>query len=110
MCNCSHCDHGTQIVPPVVVYVDLSAVMNRLDTLEAMMATEAEQLAALEAKLDDLIADVRAGAEALRAEVSDEGQVILDRIVAKVDAFDAEVGDGDGSDTPPTEPPVEPTA
>ena len=30
-----------------------------------------------------------------------EGQAALDELTAKVEAFDAEVGDADGSDTPP---------
>lgn len=95
---------------PVVVTVDLTPVLARLDHLEDLMATEAEQLGALSAKVDDLVADVRAALEALRAERDNfgaEGQAAFDALAAKVAAFDAEVGDVDGSDTPP-EPVEEP--
>jgi uncharacterized coiled-coil protein SlyX len=100
MCGCH-----TQ---PIVVTVDLTAVLARLDQLEATMATETEQLTALSAKIDDVISDVRAALAILTAErdnLGTEGQAALDALNAKLDAFDAEVGDADGSDTPP--PPVE---
>jgi hypothetical protein len=76
----------------------------QLDRLEALMANEAEQLGALSTKLDDLIGDVRAALDILRAERDNlgvDGQAALDALTAKVDAFDAEIGDADGSDTPP---------
>jgi uncharacterized coiled-coil protein SlyX len=91
---------------PIVVTVDLTAILTRLDQLEATMATEAEQLNALSAKIDDVISDVRAALAILTAErdnLGTEGQAALDALTAKVDAFDAEVGDADGSDTPPVE-------
>jgi uncharacterized coiled-coil protein SlyX len=78
--------------------------MTRFDELEIRMATEAEQLTALSAKVDDLISDVRAALAALTADrdnLGPDGQAALDTLTAKVDAFDAEVGDADGSDTPP---------
>jgi len=78
-----------------VITVDLTPVLARLDALEALMTAETD---ALRAKLI-----------ALAGEVTPEGQVILDEIVAKVEAFDTETGDADGSDTP--EPaPEEPAA
>jgi uncharacterized coiled-coil protein SlyX len=95
MCGCH-----TQ---PIVVTVDLTAVLARLDQLEATMATETEQLTALSAKIDDVISDVRAALAILTAErdnLGTEGQAALDALTAKVDAFDAEVGDADGSDVP----------
>jgi uncharacterized coiled-coil protein SlyX len=101
MCGCGQ-------LQPIVVTVDLTAVLARLDQLEATMANEAEQLNALSAKIDDVISDVRAALAILTAErdnLGTEGQVALDALTAKVDAFDAEVGDADGSDVPP---PVEP--
>ena len=82
----------------------LDGIEARLAALEAIVATEVEALNALTTKVDDLVADVRAALEQLRAEVgnlSPEGQAALDALEAKVDAFDAEVGDADGSDTPP---------
>lgn len=105
MCNC--CSGGGS-TPPTVVYVDLSAIMSRLDTLEELMVSEVERVAAIDAKLDDLIADVRAVLTSVRGELSPEGVAAVDALEAKLDAFDAEIGDGDGSDTPA--PPVEPTA
>lgn len=87
---------------PVVV-VDLTPLLTRIADLEALMATAAEQLTALSAKVDDVIADVRAALDILRADrenLSASGQEALDALVAKVDAFDAEIGDADGSDTP----------
>ena len=83
--------------------LDLTAVFARFDTLEDLMANEAEQLSALSTKLDDVIADVRAALAILTAErdnLGSEGQAALDSLSAKVDAFDAEIGDKDGSDTP----------
>jgi len=76
-----------------------------LEMLGEFMATAAEQLNLLNTKLDDLIADIRAALEALNAErenLTPTGQAALDAITVKVDAFDAEIGDADGSDTPPT--------
>lgn len=103
MCGC-----GGNTTPPTVVYVDLSSITTQINALkqllEEFMATEAEQFAALDAKVDDLIADVRAALAILTAErdnLGAEGQAALDALNAKVDAFDAEVGDADGSDTPP---------
>ncbi len=73
--------------------------------LEKLM-TATEQITALTAKVDDLIADVRAALATIgQDELSPEAQAALDGLAAKVAAFDTEVGDADGSDTP-----VEPTA
>jgi len=83
---------------------------NRIARMEHHMATAAEQINALTAKVDDLVNDVRAALSALGAErenLTADGQAALDTLNAKVDAFDAEVGDADGSDTPAT--PEEPT-
>lgn len=89
---------------PIALFgLDLSAVHARFDALEARMATETEQITALTAKVDDLTNDVRAALAILTAErdnLGPEGQAALDALTAKVEAFDAEVGDQDGSDTP----------
>ena len=99
-------------IAPVTLGVDLSAITTRLDRMEELMASEAEQLTALTGRLDDLVADVRALVEAVRtdkANFSDEGQAAFDTLDAKLAAFDTEIGDADGSDTPPApEPPAEP--
>lgn len=72
------------------------------------MATEADQLTAVLTKISDVHADVKAKLDQVRAEVSPEGQAKFDEVVSAIDAFDAEIGDADGSDTP-TEP-VDPNA
>lgn len=102
--------HITVTGPVTVNQFDPEAItgpiLNRLDALEAVMATEAEQLNALSAKVDDLISDVRAALATLAAErdnLGPDGQAAIDSLNAKVDAFDAEVGDADGSDTPAPE-------
>jgi hypothetical protein len=89
---------------------DIEAAVRAVLTplLEEHTMSEAELIGALDAKVTDLIADVRAALAALAADrdnLGPDGQAALDTLTAKVDAFDAEVGDGDGSDTPPA--PVE---
>jgi hypothetical protein len=93
---------------PVTIYINDEATLRRIireeiHTLEELMATEAELITALTVKVDDLIADVRAALAALEADrdnLGPAGQAALDVLTAKIDAFDAEVGDADGSDTP----------
>ena len=96
---------------PISIAIDLTALMSRLDLLEArLMTTQAEAFAALSAKIDDIKADFTALLTTLAAErenLTDAGQAALDELTAKVDALDLAVGDADGSDTPPAEP--EPT-
>lgn len=72
--------------------------------MERLM-TATQQLTDLTVKVDDLIADVRAALATIgQDELSPDAQAALDGLVAKVQAFDSEVGDADGSDTPPVEP------
>jgi DNA anti-recombination protein RmuC len=88
----------------------LQTVPLQLQRMERKMATAKTQLDALSTKVDDLVADVRAALGALGADrenLSDDGQAALDQLSAKVDAFDAEIGDADGSDT--AAPPVDET-
>ena len=86
------------------------------------MATATEAIAALQLQVDanstallDLVADVRALIELLSVEpqLSPEVQAQADAIAAKltgdagtIGALDIEVGDADGSDTPPPAPEV----
>jgi len=85
-------------------FLDLiKPIMTALAHLETTVATEADAINALTAKVDDLIADVRAALAVIAGPdntLGVEGQAALDGLVAKVDAFDAQVGDADGSDTP----------
>lgn len=86
---------------------DWAQAPTRIARMEQHMATAAEQINALTAKVDDLVNDVRAALSPLGAErenLTADGQAALDTLTAKVDAFDVEVGDADGSDSPPTEP------
>ncbi len=65
------------------------------------MASAAEQLNALNDRLDDLVRDVRANTEILQTkagQLDEEGQAALDRLSSNIASFDAEVGDADGSD------------
>ncbi len=99
MCGCGH-------VQPIVVTVDLTPVIDRLNQLEVRMATAAEQIDALSAKVDDIAADFAALVTALNAErenLTEAGQAALDAANAKLTALDVAVGDADGSDTPPVE-------
>lgn len=94
---------------------------DKLDRLEQLMATAAEQINALTGKIDGLTAvatDIAADFAALiaamnadRENLSETGQAALDAANARADAaaaklaeLDAAVGDADGSDTPPEEP------
>jgi hypothetical protein len=75
-----------------------------LPRMEHTMATATQQLTDLSNKVDDLINDVRAALTTIGQDtLSTEAQTALDQLNAKIDAFDTEVGDADGSDTP-TEP------
>ena len=105
---------------PITIGVDLSAVFTRFDRTDAAMATINEVLTELKAQSEanaaavaDLVADVRALIDQLRnqppsGELTAEQQALVDSIAAKLNdvgvdvaALDAEVGDADGSDTPP---------
>jgi len=82
----------------------LAGIRTELRKLGHHMATEAEALAALSAKLDTFMADVRAALAVIAGPdntLGPDGQAALDALNAKVDAFEAEVGDADGSDTAP---------
>ncbi len=73
----------------------------QLNRMEQLMATEAEVLNTILGKVNDVFADVRALLASERAQMSDEGQAKADELTSAIDAFDAEIGDADGSDTPP---------
>jgi uncharacterized protein YoxC len=79
-----------------------------LPEMRKTMAKASEQITALNARVNDLIADVRAATDILKSKAGDldtEGQAALDALSTSVSDFDAEVGDADGSDTP-ANPPV----
>jgi hypothetical protein len=89
--------------------IDLTPITSRLAVLEDIMATAAEQLNTLTARVEDVHADFTALLETLNAErenLTPAGQAALDQASAALTALDEAVGDADGSDTPPP-PPVE---
>ena len=79
----------------------------RIHRMERLMATQNEQLTALAESLGGFFADVDAKLDQLNAQTEDftpEAQATFDSIKALVAAKHAEIGDADGSDTPPVEP------
>jgi hypothetical protein len=96
----------------------LLLILSKLTTLETLVATAAEQINALTARvqaqgalLTDVAADFAAFKDAMEAErenLTPNGQAALDGANAALDAvatglsnLDVAVGDADGSDTPP---------
>lgn len=102
-CECGQ--HHLLVVDfdPLIEAVEdkLKPIRAELRKLGRHMATATEQLTALSAKVDDLVADVRVALAVINNdELSTDAQAALDAVNTKLDAFDAEVGDADGSDTP----------
>jgi hypothetical protein len=94
-------------VTPDPAFAAFTLILTKLERLEHLMATAAEQIDALSAKIDDIAADFTALVAAMNAErenLTPTGQAALDAANTKADALDAAVGDADGSDTPPVEP------
>jgi uncharacterized coiled-coil protein SlyX len=80
-------------------YLGTRQILNHIADLEERMATATEQLTALSGKVDDLISDVRAALAVIGEDnLSEAAQGELDKLTAKVEAFDTEVGDADRSD------------
>lgn len=84
-------------------------IIRKLRTMEEHMATAAEQLNQLNAAVQDIANDVRVLLNEDREAFSEEGQAAFDRLQARLSDLDVEVGDRDGSDTPPVEPTEPPT-
>jgi hypothetical protein len=115
MCGCH------QPAPPDA-YAALVLVLTKLDALEALMATAAEQIALLTTRvealgtlLNDVAADFaafKAAMEAERENLTPTGQAALDAANAALDNvttgltnLDVAVGDADHSDDTPPETP-----
>lgn len=100
------------LLPDVHIHVNVTVhpepgIVPQLDRLESTMATAAEQLAQLDGRFDDFAADVQAKLDILgqdRENFSEAGQAAFDALSEKLAALDTQVGDADGSDTPPVEP------
>lgn len=97
-------------------FLDLEETITAIRTTQLqqgeLMVTQAEAITALGGKVADIHADFIALRDAMLAErenLTADGQAALDAANAQLDALDTEVGDADGSDTPPPPPPVEPT-
>jgi uncharacterized coiled-coil protein SlyX len=91
---------------PLRDLLGITALERRIERTERKMAKAKDQLDALNAKVDDLVADVRAALDKLTADrdnLNPDAQEALDSLAAKIDAFDSEVGDADSSDTPPVD-------
>jgi hypothetical protein len=85
-------------------YLGIDLLIRLVTRMEIAMASTKEQLDAANGKLDTLMGDVRTVISTLTAEqgnLSPEAQQALDDLNAKLDSYDAEVGDADGSNTPP---------
>lgn len=99
--------------PEIHVHVHIPGLVDhtaQLNRIEEDMATAVEVLTDVKAAVTDMATDVNAKLDQLVAELgqlSPEAQAIVDDIKAAVAGVDERVGDADGSDTPPVEPPVE---
>lgn len=110
MDGCRHC-----------IPCSLERVEAALSRLETAMATGAEQISQLSAKVDtlssvttDIAADFAAFKTAMEAErenltaagqaALDEANAKLGQVSGKLADLDVAIGDADGSDTPPAEP------
>lgn len=80
----------------------------KLNRMERMMSAELDALNEIKAKLADLLDDVKARLDVVAGELSAEGKSEVESIKDSIDAFHAEIGDADGSDTPEA-PPVDNT-
>lgn len=78
-------------------FIGVTAVVKQLTRMEKDMASAKDQINELSAKVDDLAADMRAK----QGTLDPEAQAAMSALAAKVADLDAEVGDADGSDTPP---------
>lgn len=94
-------------------FLDLEETITAIRTTQLhqgeLMVTQAQAIDLVATRLTDILADFRALRDAMLAErenLTAEGQAALDRANVVVEDLDTEIGDADGSDTPP--PPPEP--
>ncbi len=92
------------------IILALNRIESKLHRMEITMSQEVDALDEIKAKLADVHDDVKARLDVVAGELSAEGKAEVDAIKDALTAFDTEIGDADGSDTPDTEaPPVAPT-
>lgn len=92
--------------------VGTDQIITKLTNLEDTVATAKDQITELRAAVVDYNADVDAKLDQLlekQGTLDPEAQAVFDDLKATVAAADTRIGDADGSDTPPVEPPTEPT-
>jgi hypothetical protein len=89
----------TKEVPKIRVHLDM--IHSLLKQMEKTMTQEVDALNEVKAKLVDLHEDVIARLNVAAGELSAEGKAEISSITDAITAFDAEIGDADGSDTPP---------
>lgn len=82
----------------IVVKID-----GRLRRMEHTMSQEVDALNEIKTKLAAVHDDVKARLNVVAGELSAEGKTQVDAITAALDAFDAEIGDADGSEAPPVD-------
>lgn len=85
-----------ETVDRIAAHVD--NVEGNTEKLESMMSEELDALTEIKTKLDDLLDDVKARWNVLAGELSAEGKTEAASINEAIDAFQAEIGDADGSD------------
>lgn len=87
-------------------------VLAALEEVRNEVSEANDKLVELQTQLADTSADVLAKLAQLEGQLGElpaDAQATLDSIKASVSSLDSTVGDADGSDTPPVEPPTEPT-
>jgi chromosome segregation ATPase len=80
----------------------LEHITRTLHRIEAHMSKQSEQIDAVSAQIDAIAADVQILVDRPTGD-DPEVQAAIDRLSQKVGALQTEVGDQDGSDTPPAD-------
>lgn len=91
----------------IKINLSLEAIRAAQKRMEIIMSQETDALHELIAKVTDLHDDVKARINVAAGELSAEGKSEMDKVTAAIDAFQAEIGDANGSDN--EAPPVEET-
>lgn len=102
---------GDELVAQMIkdIYDDVQDIKAQLSTLEEAMTSAHSQLVELQTAMNDFRSDLFARLDALEAaqgKFTPEAQEIFNDLKSTVAAADVRVGDADGSDNPPVDPPV----